>query len=97
MAQETMANFICKECGALTNDNEKKVHGSFGVEIGLYVLMLFGFMFFVLPGIIIGIIAICYSVRRYTRKGVICASCESRNSLIPTSTPRGKAIAEKYS
>lgn len=65
----------CQNCGTI-GQPRKRVKGSFGIEIILWLLMI-------LPGVI-------YSVWRLTTKELVCPKCGAPN-MIPADSPKAKA------
>ena len=70
--------YICKNCGYM-GEAEKKVSGSFWLEILLWFL-------FIIPGLI-------YSVTRYAKKILVCPEC-GKETLILTTSPMGEKLAK---
>lgn len=69
---------ICSNCG-YKGVVKKKAKGSFGMEIVLWCL-------FLVPGLI-------YSFWRITNKAFFCPGCNTADSMIPITTPRGQRLA----
>ena len=86
-------NYIrCPNCGYLG----KKSHGSSGslaVELTLWVFGIIGLLFFVLPGLIILLIAVIYGLsrKRYTK----CPSCDWKHPAKMDRDQYLKLLAER--
>lgn len=87
--------YVCTQCGGLSRNNDKECYGSFGKELLLYVLALFGFAFFVIPGVIMLVVAIGYTYKRFTNKRSVCLTCGAENTKVPVDSPLGRDIAIK--
>lgn len=72
--------YACTVCGSV-GKVIRSTKGSFLIEIVLW-------FFFIIPGLI-------YSIWRLTSKKWVCSSCGSE-SVVPTTSPVGKKILEKY-
>lgn len=75
-------NQICKDCG-FCGSPKKETPGSIWLEIGLWII------FFPI-GIIYSIWRLCAT------KKMICPKCQHADSMVPVSTPAGKALSEQY-
>ena len=89
-----MKGYVCKECGSIAVEKTRKHPGNIGKELLLYLLAGLGFLFFVLPGIVMLIIAISYSVKRYTNYSWMCEVCGAKDSYLPLNSPLGAQIAK---
>ena len=82
---------ICVRCQ--TRDYPKKrISGSFALEGTLWLLVLVIFALFNLwVGLLAGIPALAYSIRRYSARESLCPACQSRE-LVPLDSPRGREL-----
>lgn len=82
---------ICLRCQ--TRDYAKKpISGSFAAEGALWLLALVIFLAFnIWVGMLAALPALAYSIRRYTARESICASCESKE-LVSIDSPRGRDL-----
>jgi len=91
-----MAKQICKDCGYI-GKAKKKVKGSGGTEFSLWILALLLFFLFPPIGIIIGIVAVLYSLwRMFAPCEKICPKCSHTDTLIPLDSPVGKQMVEQF-
>lgn len=72
--------FICTNCGYV-GEPVTRIKGSFLIEVVLWLFMI-------LPGLL-------YTLWRYISKEKVCPAC-GNPAMIPTSTPKGKELLEKY-
>jgi len=73
-------SFICANCGYIGRP-KKYTRGSFVIEVFLWLL-------FLLPGII-------YSIWRLTTKVKVCPKCKAPN-MIPENTPKGRELMARF-
>lgn len=91
-----MAKQICKDCGYI-GKSKKAVKGTMGTELSLWVLALLLFIIFAPIGIVIGIVAVLYSLwRMLAPSDKICPQCSHKDTLIPLDSPVGKKMAEQF-
>lgn len=92
--------YICSNCGEMTDYPKSKVVGCSGCSIAVcliiigIILLLFGAW----PiSIILFIVALLVPIMYHNNKSInICRCCEANNALIPTYTPKGEEILNKY-
>jgi hypothetical protein len=88
---------ICRACGH-QGLPKKKVKGSLGLELVLWVGAVAAFLLMFPFGGLLGVVALVYSLWRASSASrvKVCPACQREGTLIPLDTPEGKRIAASY-
>jgi hypothetical protein len=88
---------ICRSCGHQTQPG-KNAKGSLVLALGLWLGALVAFFLMRPVGLVLGGIALVYSLWRMgsTSRVKACPSCHREGTLIPSDTPEGKRVAASY-
>lgn len=87
-----MMQYICSNCGAQFDEPVRKPRGCGDV------LLLALLAFITLPTIILPILiaVIDHILYKKSIKKVYCPECDKADCILPTSTPKGRRLAEQY-
>lgn len=92
-----MAKQICKDCG-YQGKSKKKAKGNMGNEISLWVLAIILFVLFPPVGIVVGVVAVLYSLYRMVAPcEKVCPQCSHKDTMIPLDSPVGEQMAKQFS
>ncbi len=92
-----MAKQICKDCG-YQGKSKKKAKGTMGNEISLWVLAIILFVLFPPVGIVVGVVAVLYSLYRMVAPcEKVCPQCSHKDTMIPLDSPVGEQMAKQFS
>lgn len=101
MADEIeVKSYICSNCGEMTDYPMSKTVGCSGcsmavclIVIGIILLLFNGWLISIVLFIIAFFIQFIHHDNEITN---ICPHCEANNALIPTDSPKGEEILNRY-
>ena len=88
---------ICRACGH-AGQPKKKVKGSLGLEVVLWLAGLAAFLLVFPFGGLLGVVALVSSLWRASSASRVksCPACHREGTMIPADTPEGQRLAASF-
>lgn len=88
---------VCSHCGVI--GKQRKIGmGFFSMTVAIIgvIFTIVGLFAGIIPGLIIGFMTSAHITYYQKKKGVECRYCLAKNTMIPTDTPIGNSLIEKF-